>query len=487
MPFDLRRHQSTGRFQYMPTSLFPCAARRQAFLLLALVCGGASAAAPERGWGTPERPFAATSPWNARPDRPVFGTYVIPESRFFPGIGAGPFSTGVFVARPGDPAVEISGPGGKGGVAEPDTESARVVTIPHWPADVAAATGSDGHADIVDPESGVIHSFWQLKQKDGRWSATLYSWSPLAGRGWGDPSHYYQGARATAVPTSAGLIRKHEIDDGAPVYRHALAMSLTYNALARDPAYIFPATAADNNAATTNSGQIPQGALLMLPPSFDSARIANPALRKVAETLKLYGAYVVDRNDGTPFFIYVEAGGKLPMGTKAWDPEIAAELQRIRAGLRQVVSAAGWIDGDGKPFTPATRLSFLSMEGNWRGPDQGGHYDPKTDALAFPANAQGARLSKLGLLNMRRIHWAAPKAGDSCELSVQAGGGALLRLVVRSRDYSVVLFDSGELGNGASKRFVCPTGTVRTEMQVSGAAAPSWARAELHPVPDTSR
>ena len=60
---------------------------------------------------------------------------------------------------------------------------------------------------------------------------------------------------------------------------------------------------ADGGAEKSNSGQIPEGALLMLPAGFDTRRISTPALRKIAETLKRHGGYVVDRNEGTPFVI----------------------------------------------------------------------------------------------------------------------------------------------------------------------------------------
>jgi len=457
--------------------------RRLAALAL-LVASGAALAATASDFGTPARPFAADSLWNSRPVEPVFGSFVIPESRYYPAVGSGPFSTGVFVASEQDPAVEIGGPKGKAGVMEADTGAARVVTVPHWPAKVSAASGSDGHADIVDPAAGIIHSFWQLKQQDGRWNATLYAWSRLDGRGWGDPAHYYQGARATGVPTMAGLIRTAEIHDGDPVYHHALAMSLTYNALARDPAYVFPATAADGDAATTNSGQIPEGALMMLPPSFDTTKIADPQLRKVADTLKLYGAYVVDRNDGTPFYIYVENGSGFNLhALGGWNQKIANELQRIRAALRQVVGAKGWVDGNGRAYTPSSRLNLLTMQGRWRGPD-GGRYDPQRDALVFPAVDQAQRLVSLGLFDPYRIRWAAPAPGQSCQLQVHASGGAKLRLQLRSMDYAKVLYDSGELGDGETPQFPCPASNARTELQaVSGVGQASSVRAELYADP----
>lgn len=185
-------------------------------------------------------------------------------------ITSGGWSTGVFKAQSGDPSVTVYG-STTSGVWFPDMEAYKPsVVITRWPAEVEAATESDGHADIVDEISGVVHSFWQLKKNaDGRWVARQYAWTSLKGRGWGDPAQYFQGARAAGVPTSGGIIRKHEIDDGDTMYRHALAMSLTHNGLASSTTFIYPATSADTDAATANSGKIPEGALVMLPKDFD--------------------------------------------------------------------------------------------------------------------------------------------------------------------------------------------------------------------------
>ena len=317
-------------------------------------------------WGTYSKPFAADSLWNSRPVNPVLGEFVIPTSEYFPTVASGAYSTGVFLSGPDDAAVTVTGIPGSKGLWDPDAESHHDVTIPRWPEDVIPASGNDGHADIVDPIGGMIHSFYKLQQLDGKWVAAQYAWSKLNGRGWGDPAHYFQGARAAGVPTSAGLIRKHEIDDGDTLYRHALAMSLTFNALAPDPAYVFPATSADTNASDSNTGSIPEGALMMLPESFDTGSIDNPALRKVAETLKVYGAYVVDRNYGTPFVIYVENGSGFKLHAGGWNSNVADDLDRIRAALRQVVAADGWMDGEGNGFDVDNNLNILSMRGNWQ-------------------------------------------------------------------------------------------------------------------------
>ncbi len=136
-----------------------------------------------------EHPFAADSPWNLRPQRPVLGTHGLPVTRFAPFVGPGAYSTGVFRASPGDPPMRVTGAPGSPGLFRVDEGEYRDLVLPHWPADLRAATGDDGHADLIDEASGRVHSFWQLRRIDGRWCATSYAWSALAGRGWPDPAH----------------------------------------------------------------------------------------------------------------------------------------------------------------------------------------------------------------------------------------------------------------------------------------------------------
>lgn len=438
------------------------------------------AATPQ--WGSFLTPFAADSLWNARPVNPVFGDAVIPKSNYFPAVSTGAYSTGMFLSTAGDGPMIVQGPSGKPGVWDPDAEAFRAtVTVPHWPSKVIPASGADGHADIVDPVSGIIHSFWQLHQQDGKWVATQYAWTRLDGSGWGDPAHYFQGARAAGVPTSAGLVRKEEVNDSELLYRHALAMSLTFNGLSKSPTYIFPATSADNNAATTNSGLIPEGALLMLPPSYNTAQITNPALRKIAETLKTYGAYVVDRNYGTPFVIYVENGADFDLHKGGWNNAVANELDRIRSSLRQVVSTQLWVDGNNQPFVPQKKLNLLSMRGPWQGqngPAQG-TYDTWSQAVVFPAAAQRMIQTNYSSRGLNAVLWAIPKSGDSFRLTVTSTGGAKLRLQVRNKA-GAWLFDSGEMADSQSTTFSWPADDATIVVHaISGVGNTSSVKAEL--------
>lgn len=444
-------------------------------------------------YGNYLHPYAADSLWNSRPVEPVFGSYVIPKSSYFPSIASGAYSTGVFLASTSDKPMTVVGRGSTDtatvGVADPENGANRVITIPRWPAGVLPASGTDGHADIVDPITNTIHSFWQLKQINGRWTAALYSWSHLSGNGWGDPAHYYQGARAVGIPASAGLIRKHEIRDGLPAYTHALALSLAHNALSNgvnSPAYVFPATSADNSLSS-NTGSIPEGALLMLPPSFDSSTIVNTDLKKVVETLKLYGAYVVDRNTGTPFAIYVENDSGFNLMPKGWDNTIANQLDLIRANLRQVIGAQDWIGADGKSAAAAIKaqqkMNMLSMRGPWHkqsGP-AAATYDTATQTLLFDATTSKTVYANANNTGLTRVKWAVPMAGTSVRFTVIATGGATLRLQAKSN--GALIYDSRDLENGQSVRFDWPDTPTLTLIATSGIEGASSVKAELVQLP----
>jgi len=453
------------------TSLSPLTSRA-AVLCAALACGLASLSA-EAGTGSYLRLFGDTSLWNSRPVSPVLGTYEIPASQYFPTIAEGGYSTGLFKALASNPAVTVVGLAGTAGVWDPDAEAYRTgVTIPRWPADVKPAAGSDGHADIVDEAAGVVHSFWQLRNDYGTWRAAQYAWTPLNGRGWGEGGHYYQGARATGVPAAAGLIRKHEVNDGDTQYRHALAMSLTFNGLAGTPSYVFPATTADGNAATANTGQVPEGTLLMLPPTFDVSRLTSPALRKVAQTLKTHGGFVVDRNVGTPFVIYVENGSGFKLMPNGWSNTVAAELDLIRKSLRTVLSTAGWLDANGTAFSPTNKLNVMSMRGSWGRLSGNGSaaFDTLRQAVVLPAASVAGEYRNVGNRNVVPPNWAKPVAGQTFKFSVNASGGARLKLDIVDKATSKVAYSTGYVAHGGTQSFTWPSSNYVTVLYVASAA-----------------
>jgi hypothetical protein len=159
-------------------------ARMRAWWAFAVAAGAVSVAqAAEEPFGTVLRPFSAASPWNSKPVNPRFGSFVIPASDHVPAIAEGTWSTGVFEAGPSDPPMTVQGLPGTRGLWHPDAETYGDVTIPRWPANVLPASGADGHAEIVDPLTGIVHSFWKLRQADGKWVAAQYAWTRIDGRG----------------------------------------------------------------------------------------------------------------------------------------------------------------------------------------------------------------------------------------------------------------------------------------------------------------
>lgn len=420
-------------------------------------------------FGTYERPFAARSYWNIRPVGVQLGGFQIPDSTYRPLVGGGAYSSTAFLADSNDKPQDIFGAPGKRGLWELDGEQfVDSITVPRWPADVIPASGSDGHADIVDPVQGVIHSFLRLrKDKSGRWTAEMYAWTRLDGRGWGDPAHYYQGARAAAVPPMAGLIRKHEVDDGQALYHHALAISMTYNALSGRKGYVFPATSADGDWKR-NTGEIPEGALMMLPESFDTSSIEDMALRKVAETLKVYGGYVVDRNLGTPFYVYVENGSGFGSYKPRWSDSVEQDLKRIQRGLRQVVSVQRWIDGNGESFTPEENLNMISMRGPWVKTTGSGraHYDTQAQSVILSDIAAGSEFQHRNNRSFGSVDWATMKHGQLYTLQADANQGGSLELKLFGRHSKRLLFNSGWLNNTMQVEFTWPSEPVNAVLTV---------------------
>jgi len=393
---------------------------------------------PQSGFGNYYlKPFAASSPWNSKPVRYTLGNDVIPPDAYDAVISAGAFSTSFYLASATDGPVTIYG------VMDADSQTVKDLVLPHWPAGIVPAAGSDGHIDVFDSVTGIIHSFWVAKVSGDRWTARLYAWSKVHESGFGDPAHFYQGARAAAVPTSAGIIRKHEIDDGKDQYSHALAMSLTFSALSPiAPGYIFPATAADDSFAA-NKGKIPEGALMMLPPDFDLNKISNLAIRKVAKTLMTYGAYVVDRNTGTPFAIYQEIGTKSIAG---WQQ--GADTRMIRVALRQA-NVEQFVDANGITYTPNLKQNILSMRGNY-------YLNSGKVKSSFDTYSQKriwgkteVKSNELLYIPWPIVSWAKPIPGDMYTVTAKTEGGARFRFQVGS-------FNSGLMANGESKSFKWP-------------------------------
>lgn len=451
-------------------------------------------------FGTFNRPFAADSLWNSRPVNPVLGTDRIGPSpalpvKFLPIIAGGEFSTKAFLSTDQDGPMIVYPPANQEGITEPDRRgSVPTVTIARWPASTVGASGGDGHADIVDHVTNRIHSFYGLKFVDGKWTARQHSWSLLQGKGWPDPSHSWQGARAVGVPSMAGIIRLHEIDDGQDHFKHALAMSLPKYALSggnpaysNKPAYVYPATAADSDSWLLHKGQIPEGTLMMLPADYTMKARNNPPLEKVINTLKLYGARVVDENVDTPFFIYVEndldeSGASWPI-YKYDDKELKDEMELMRLALRPVIRADHYIDGNGVPTTANVpgRENLLSMRGDWKAPaGMPPLFNSQTERVEFPIQSTALNrtlLASISSTSLGPITWARPVPGATYRLTVIATGGASMWCTLQSSAGNIGSIP--RLYNGQSADIVWADGASLQMNVTSGINQASSIRATL--------
>lgn len=445
------------------------------------------------GFGSYRKLFSANSLWNSRPVNPVLGTFQIPITRdaytgavIYPSISTGKYSSGIFHAQASDTPMVIYPRGANAGVWDPDGETwMPTVTIPHWPADTLGAEGSDGHADIVDGSTGIVYSLYQLAKDDsGRWTASQIAWSPINGTGWGDPAHYYQGARATGVPTSAGMIRASEVDDGKELFEHALAMSLDNSALSASPTFVYPATSADYDASWTNTGKIPEGARMMLPASFDLDQITSPKLRKVAKTLMSYGAYVVDRNTNTSFGIYAENGSGWNLMPSGWNNSVASQLELIRQSLRQVVSQDGFINGNGDDRPEESRINMLSLRGPWvrvKGTEKTGVFNTFTQSLEFGATEAEVQQTQTGV-GMGKLKKYKPVAAKRYKLWVHSTGGAAVQMKIWVGGFIYQTLD--RLSEGESQTFVWPSGGWSTVTAIKPAGGPATIQVRFIEVPE---
>jgi hypothetical protein len=347
-----------------------------------------------------ERPFSPQSLWNARPLSPVLGSTAIPATNNRAYLEQGQFSSRVFDATPSDPAVSIAGAQDARGPWVADELRNRNVVIPHFPADTQPATGTDGHCEIHDRVSGLIHSLYGMKyDADARtWRAKKYTVVEAGGSGWGSPERP-DGPRAAGVSTAGGLLRIHEAESFE--LSHAIAVAADANVLRSGP--IFPATLEDRDGGRRYTGPFAMGTLLMLPHDFDEAGLAFPHARAECLQRARNGARLVDQTVGT-FAFYGEVGGAWSQSRKGigvWDSDWATDLTRIRDALRPVISVEGWLDANGARFSPNawSDMNLLSMRGPWTfangsgGPDC--EFDTVSGLLTLPACDQPLVCRKL--------------------------------------------------------------------------------------------
>ncbi len=417
--------------------------------------------------------FSAQSPWNSSPVKPVLGVNTMPAAKQKPWIEEQAYSTRLFPATAADKPMTIYGPKGVADLDIANQLETGTVTIPRFPANVMPATGSDGHCEIPDPVSGWLHSFFQLRKVADQWRAAKYARTDLQGSGWGTVSNP-DNARAAGCSTAGGLLLASEL--GLDIVPHALAIGMDKNGFVSGP--VSPATLEDYNGWSTYTGakgqQFPMGSLLMLPATFDVGRIVQPELKAIARTLMMYGGYVVDATEGS-MNIYAEIGSgwNRSMVDGKYPASFPADMEAIKAALRQVVSVAGWQDRDGKAFTPtpARSMNLLSMRGPWRpypGSKMFGRYDAQTDLYHAETTTEALAVYQSIWMHDekkadRYFAWKKqcwnlnPEPGVKYVVRAIGEGAITAKMQVKKNDYKATYVGTDKLAPGQSATITWPT------------------------------
>jgi hypothetical protein len=449
-----------------------------------------------------QSPYSAQSLWKARPINPTFGSGVIPRNEY----AYAPFQAPIYYARASDPPVTIFGSGSSGGVNIPDEIANRNVTLPHFPAGVVPSPGSDAEVAIYESTTGLLHSFWQMAFKDGRWTANTYAVESAAGWGFGTPARPYN-IRASGTAPLAGLLRNWEMPSSAGSYpQHALALGLGIDAFLPNsytspspPGPIYPTTSQDAGFEYTGSAPNawPMGTLFMLPSSFDVGTLSAPGAIAVAKTLMKFGAYLVDASYNTCGFFSEFSPTSSGWASISYGFGYSnADFTTIRNSLRPVSAVEGWVDGNGNPWTPLSwaQMQLLSMRGPWNALTGtiAGRFDTAANLFVVPASApftarrvihQPSALSSGGWWR----NWAdsggwfaAPTPGHEYTLSVVGAGALTASLSIWDQTLSTNYFTSSANSPGSRQTFSWPKQTsFATLLEVSNPGAGGQIRIEL--------
>jgi hypothetical protein len=356
----------------------------------------APAVDPDNGLALFRQPFAENSPWRVYPVSPTLSDPgVIPP--IFAGqsiVEQGAYTTGCFhgLAAYADKTVvgRASYNAGLQFGDDPDGAIRASAVIEHWPPESydLGAGSQDGHLCIIDPSTMRMYSLYRAIITGGIPYADIITWSPVGGRGYGDATHWQQGARAGMSPALAGMIRLHEVTgDGSGEYEHPLSIGLDYTGMSSAIAHAFPAVNHDFDApgANTNSFRVCEGSLLMLAPDYPEFS-GNAEINKVIRCLKKYGGRVTDRTGGIIMTIYKENGTpslEITSNLFTYAADVAA-LNTIAGDLCLVEKVAGWkraIDDVNIGELP-TAFNLLSMKGDYT---NGAVYDTYQQAVILPA------------------------------------------------------------------------------------------------------
>ncbi|MCB4825542.1 hypothetical protein [Roseicella aerolata] len=337
------------------------------------------------------RPGHADSPWNRRVGA---GAHLVAAPRGFGALNivlggwlSPPITTAIYVAKPGDPLVEVlyhpdawmrvhdkvwkragndavveaailmrarpdfpSSPLGvrsryvyqtssPSGWALPDVPEFRPAPPPargtvlrvRCPRGVRPPPDTDGYLAVFQPDGLVFEAYSPVVLSDGRIVCFSYGVTDARGALAGDEG----GVCASLIPVHAGTIRDREIASGG--VPHALALYGPEAQLA--PAARWPALAWDRT--NRYRGTLPMGSRLAIPPEIDldAHGFASDAGRVIARAAQDYGLILVDRNGGDGLIIKTQHNAPADAAILArYDEKVWRDLRWMVARLKVVIS-----------------------------------------------------------------------------------------------------------------------------------------------------
>lgn len=266
--------------------------------------------------------------------------------------GSGPFGLNMTTASSGDPVLTVGVRPGTPGSQLPAN-----VRFPRGGLHIDYPGGRDGNVAIFDRQSNRFQHIRNYGWNNGRPYGSQYRVYDARSLGHGTSIGRRVGTSASGVASPFGILRGFEV--GSPGYKieHALQIVLPRLPgcnimLSRD--IILPATSRDGSAgsAANNTGNIPYGGLLALPPSvnINGLGLSEPG-RRLAEAIRNYGIYAVD-------------GGGCTQGAIRADQTLSSQvvsqlkndIPKIYPHIRLVLNSE-WrpnqtIVGGGKPLAP---------------------------------------------------------------------------------------------------------------------------------------
>jgi hypothetical protein len=217
----------------------------------------------------------------------------------------------------------------------------------HLPRGACPSPDSDGLLAVFQPDGWVVDVYATVVTSDHKVLGTMASWIDARGDGTG----WWNGRRASMIPSFAGLIRSGEIAAGR--IPHALAAQAPPSMLAMS--YVWPAAAFDRNANYT--GTLPMGALLAIPASvnIDELKLSWRG-KAIARAAQDYGVYVVDRGGGG-LTLLAELGNPDISWQGGGEPSSWQDLELIKSLLQRVANNGPVRRGGGGrprvPFAPS--------------------------------------------------------------------------------------------------------------------------------------